>query len=79
MVASLSGRDNVDATTVSFLVAENLAVGEGAEEEAEHEAHKRVLDRRSKDGVRLSSLEREAWLQWKWCSLGLPPQDDKGG
>ena len=54
VVVSLASRDGVDATTVSFLVAENLKLQKEEEEkerrrkreEAEHEARMRELDRR---------------------------------
>ena len=73
-------------TAPLFLLAQNLKLQKEEdekemmrklEEEALREAHVRVLDRRTQDGVPLSSAEREAWRHWKWRSLGLPPQDDR--
>ena len=73
MVASLAGRDDVDATTVSFLVAENLKLQKKEEEEkerrrkreeAEHEARMRELDRRVWADEQLTQAESYAWRKW---------------
>ena len=70
LVASLAGRDDVDATTVSFLVAENLKLQKKEEEEkerrrkreeAEHEARMRELDRRVWADEQLTPAESCAW------------------
>ena len=73
VVASLAGGDEVDATTVSFLLRENLKLQKKKEEEkerrrkreeAEYEAHMQELDRRVQADVPLTPAESRAWRKW---------------
>ena len=74
VVASLAGGDEVDATTVSFLLRENLKLQKEEEEEeeerrrkreeAQHEARMRELDRRVWADEQLTPAESHAWRKW---------------
>ena len=73
MVASLAGGDEVDATTVSFLLREHLKLRKKEKdeeerrrkrEEAQHEARMRELDRRVWAGEQLNPAESYAWRKW---------------
>ena len=57
VVASLTGRDDVDATTVSFLVAENLKVQKRKEEEKERRRKREVAEYEA----RMQELDRVVW------------------
>ena len=68
VVASLAGGDEVDATTVSFLLRENLMLQKIKEEEKER---RRVLEEKEEEefgqarpGVPLSAAEAAAWSRW---------------
>ena len=71
VVASLDGGDEVDATTVSFLLRENLELQKEEEkerrrtrEEADYDAHMQELDRRVQADVPLTPAESRAWRKW---------------
>ena len=72
VVASLAGGDEVDATTVSFLLRENLKLQKEEEEkerrrkreEVQHEARMRELDRRVSSDEQLTPAESHAWRKW---------------
>ena len=73
VVASLAGGDEVDATTVSFLLREHLKLRKKEKEEeerrrkreeAQHEARMRELDRRVWAGEQLNPAESCAWRKW---------------
>ena len=71
VVASLAGGDEVDATTVSFLLRENLKLQKEEEEErwrkreeAQHEARMRELDRRVHADGQVTPAESYAWRKW---------------
>ena len=73
VVASLAGGDEVDATTVSFLLREHLMLRKKEKEEeerrrkreeAQHEARMRELDRRVWADEQLTPAESYAWRKW---------------
>ena len=73
VVASLAGGDEVDATTVAFLLREHLKLRKKEKEEeerrqkreeAQHEARMRELDRRVWAGDQLNPAESYAWRKW---------------
>ena len=73
VVASLAGGDKMDATTVAFLLREQLELLKKEKEEkerrrkreeAQHEARMRELDRRVHAGEQLNPAESYAWRKW---------------